>query len=226
MDSQPTQSPIIPTPTPPSPPPPVPPVIPPRPPIIPQPPKKKSLAWLIILIILLLLASTGILAYQYYQLKTQTVNPASSPPLAPSLMPIPSQDPTADWKTYTDSQYKYSIKYPSSMVLEQITDDPFYPSYVIFKNEANQFNIRATESTVLATTETIRSQTEGHVVTELIKNETMQIGNVTARLLEYSAEDKNNNRSTLIIPSGKNVIVINAPSEMFDLILSTFKFLD
>lgn len=218
----------------PIPPPPIPPQpsIPPAPLVSPEPmaeaepPRKKSHSWLIILVILLLLASTGILAYQYYQLKTQTVNPASSPPLAPSLIPIPSQDPTADWKTYTDSQYKYSIKYPSSMVLEQITDDPFYPSYVIFKNEANQFNIRATESTVLATTETIRSQTEGHVVTELIKNETMQIGNVTARLLEYSAEDKNNNRSTLIIPSGKNVIVINAPSEMFDQILSTFKFLD
>ena len=112
------------------------------------------------------------------------------------------------------------------MVLEQITDDPFYQSYVIFKNENNQFNIRARENSVLKETEEIRAQTEGHVVTELIKNETMQIGNVTARLLEYSAEDKNNNRSTLIIPNGKNVIVINTQSDIFDLILSTFRFIN
>ena len=95
--------------------------IPPQPPIPstpivpPEPPKKKSFAWLVILVVLLLLTSTGVLAYQYYQLKTQIVNPAPSSQLTstPLISPQPAaeaDDPTTDWKTYTDKTY--SFKYP------------------------------------------------------------------------------------------------------------------
>ena len=120
----PSQSPTPPSPPPPAPP--VPPVTPPEPPIIsPQPPQKKSFTWLIILVILFLLASTGVLAYQYYQLKTQTINstPSSSPvavnpSLAPFPTPTPSQDPTADWKTYTNSVDNFSFKYSSTWIID------------------------------------------------------------------------------------------------------------
>lgn len=93
------------------------PVVPPTaPPSPPPPPKKKSFTWLIILVILLLLVSTGVLAYQYYQLKTQTASPAVSPTLTPSPTSTPSQDPTADWKTYIDTENNFSLRYPQNLV--------------------------------------------------------------------------------------------------------------
>jgi len=123
----PPQPPIISDPTPPSAPP-VPPVTPPEPPIIsPQPPQKKSFTWLIILVILFLLASTGVLAYQYYQLKTQTTNPSllSQPTLITLPSPDPlaeADDPTVNWNTYINNYWGVSLRYPQ----DKLTPCPNY----------------------------------------------------------------------------------------------------
>ncbi|MDZ7587277.1 MAG: hypothetical protein U0946_05970, partial [Patescibacteria group bacterium] len=87
--------------------------------LIPTPPRKPSFTWLFIFIILFLLASTGVLAYQYYQLKTQVVNltPTSVPTVSPKPSPAPA-DPTADWKTYVDPS-GYTFSYPGEFKLEQ-----------------------------------------------------------------------------------------------------------
>lgn len=113
----PPPAPPVPPPPPPTtlPPLPVPPVMPPPPPPPPPPPKKKSFTWLLILVFLLLLASTGVLAYQYYQLKTQTVNSAPSSSLTPTplVSPQPSAETeTANWKTYTNTQFQFAFRYP------------------------------------------------------------------------------------------------------------------
>ena len=146
----PPQPPIISDPTPPSAPP-VPPVTPPEPPIIsPQPPQKKSFTWLIILVILFLLASTGVLAYQYYQLKTQTANITPSPSLAPSptLDQVISPeltaeqdatlDPTANWKTYT---YQiFTIKLPPNWSTTDVKNPVQFLNYVLDPKSGGSFN--------------------------------------------------------------------------------------
>jgi len=108
-----------------------------------EPPKKKSFIWLIILVILLLLASTGVLAYQYYQLKTQTVNPTPSPQptLTPLVSPKPSAeaaDPTADWETYT---YQiFTIKLPSNWSTTGVKNPVQFLNYVPNPKNGGSFN--------------------------------------------------------------------------------------
>ncbi len=77
-------------------------------------PTKKSFPWLIVIVIIFLLAGSSVLAYKYYQLKQQiTQIPASSIPTPLSTeTPLPSADPTANWKTYIDSECGFEIKYP------------------------------------------------------------------------------------------------------------------
>lgn len=189
-------------------------------------PKPKNNYILVIFLSVLLIFTILIASFFYFQVQKLSKE-LSKYQTQTTPTPTASQAPNGDlanWKTYVDSLYEYSIKYPSNMVLEQITNDPFYSSYVNFKNGNDFFSVRAREGSVQDETDQIRAQTEGHVVTELIRNETLQIGGVTATFLEYTFEGKNNNRSTLIIPSGKNVIVINAQSDIFDQILSTFQF--
>lgn len=126
MDNPPVQPPIIFTPT---------------PFVLPEPPKKKSFAWLLILVFLFLLASTGVLAYQYYQLKTQVASPAPSPFLVPSLTPTPSQDPTADWKTYTSTNLGFSFHYPPNSIIKtdtlSIDGSLEFNNFILFVEKTN-----------------------------------------------------------------------------------------
>ena len=89
-------------------------------PVQPPPPKKKT-PWLLIAIIILLLSVTGVLGYKYYELKQQMDNQQTTPSPSPQLVvsspsPITSPstelDPMAGWKTYNNSRFNYSIKYP------------------------------------------------------------------------------------------------------------------
>jgi len=47
------------------------------------------------------------------QLKSQNLTPTQSSILSPA----PSIDPTANWKTYTNTKYGYSINYPDNLIL-------------------------------------------------------------------------------------------------------------
>lgn len=92
-----------------------------------QPPQKKSFIWLLVLIILFLLVSTGVLAYQYYQLKTQTTNPSLLS--QPALITLPSPDPlaeadnpTVNWQTYINNYWGVSLRYPQ----DKLTPCPNY----------------------------------------------------------------------------------------------------
>jgi len=79
------------------------------------------------LFILVLLASTVFLCYQNRQLKNMLASYQAQPAVSPtptvyqSPIPATTADPTANWKTYTDSKYNYSFKYPDTETIK-ITD--------------------------------------------------------------------------------------------------------
>jgi hypothetical protein len=67
--------------------------------------------------ILLALGAIVFLYYQNQQLKNMLANYQSQPTSSPT--PAATADPTANWKTYTDSNGKYSFKYPQDYKINE-----------------------------------------------------------------------------------------------------------
>ncbi|KKR37797.1 hypothetical protein A2614_00935 [Candidatus Woesebacteria bacterium RIFOXYD1_FULL_40_21] len=87
-----------------------------------EPKAKFSAMYLVLsLFILLLLASTAFLYYQNIRLKKMlsVYQNSASPTPTTYQSPVPSTttDTTANWKTYTDSEYKFSFMYPNDWKL-------------------------------------------------------------------------------------------------------------
>ena len=79
---------------------------------------KTNLATPIVFLILgVVIGASGLWAYQKYSpfLNKQPVNQTAS-----TSMPTPTSDPTANWKTYTNTKYYFSFKYPSEWI--DVTD--------------------------------------------------------------------------------------------------------
>ncbi len=107
------------------------PVVPQTPviPVVPAIESKKNPPILIILLVILLLLSLVSTAFLYYQnmqlterlilIAPETGNvlpvPDTTTPTEPGLEPVPAADETANWKTYTNSFWKISFKYPDTL---------------------------------------------------------------------------------------------------------------
>ncbi len=80
-----------------------------------QTPKPKLWLWVIGGILLLAAGTAGgmVLGKQIYS------KPALTPSPTPLAIATPSPDPTANWKIYTSSAGKYSIKYPKEFTLNE-----------------------------------------------------------------------------------------------------------
>jgi len=53
-----------------------------------------------------------------YKLGQRQAQPAAQPTPTPEVVATPTPDLTADWKTYTNTKYGYSIKYPQGVIVE------------------------------------------------------------------------------------------------------------
>ena len=104
-----------------------------------QPTESKSTDWT--KIILAAVVGFGLLAgsaYAGYYYGTQQVQPAeeltpavSQPTPTPEPTPTPTKpvtDPTAGWNTYTDTRFRYSVKYPEDAIVH--TPDDCAKAYV------------------------------------------------------------------------------------------------
>lgn len=111
MSTTPTEAQVINTPTPenPSPPPPS------------SPSNKKPFIILGIVVI-----GTLLLGSAYFLGKSQNKIPSTPPPpsISPTSTTSPTPYPTLNWKTYSNTQYKYSFKYPSNFIIQGINMGP------------------------------------------------------------------------------------------------------
>jgi len=79
--------------------------------------------WLIIgltVLVLLLLGTTGLFAYQNYQLKKKVSRepfPSPTPTASTTASLTPTIDPTTEWQSYNNGEYKFSFKYPDDYYL-------------------------------------------------------------------------------------------------------------
>lgn len=62
-----------------------------------------------------------------YKLGQKQVQPGSQPTPTSMVVATPTPDPTADWKTYTNTKYGYSIKYPEDWVMLEAATAIFHP---------------------------------------------------------------------------------------------------
>ena len=140
--------------------------------------------------------------------------------LAQQLSAI-SPDSTSSWKTYRDSFYKFSLKYPSGMNVKADSNNE-YLSYYYSESNNPVFSFYVRENTVSEEVTLIRAQVGGHIITTLAKNENFQFNGISAWILAWKSLD--HAILDVVIPSGKNVIVITAQEDLALQILSTFKF--
>ncbi|MBI2326207.1 hypothetical protein HYU91_02350, partial [Candidatus Collierbacteria bacterium] len=91
------------------------------PPTMPPAPKPSIVPVILSIFLCISLAGIGLLAYQNIQLQRQI----ASLQLQPTPTPLPAEvstkegDPTANWKTYTNTKLGFSIQYPSNLKVSQ-----------------------------------------------------------------------------------------------------------
>ena len=109
---------------------------------IPPPQKQNKINILIFAIIFLLLASTCFFAFQYVQLKKQIsqIIPTPTPFTSPKPT-VKADDPTANWKTYTNNQYGLKFKYPITFTLSEEQSSNATYIYLKTNNEELTFEI-------------------------------------------------------------------------------------
>lgn len=112
----------------------------------------KSARGNVLVILLAILAIAGLSAAGYFYLQTQQLRQSQQQPAisqtTQSVTPVPTAqfDPTANWKTYTNSKYGYSFKFPDNWYLKEFGDivrvdsqplqndqmgmGPFYSGYI------------------------------------------------------------------------------------------------
>jgi len=93
-------------------------------PFTPEVPEETEKRWVkpLIFSILGLLVAAGLVfgGYKLAQIRQVQLQPTPTP----VVVPTPTPEPTADWKIYTNTKYGYSIKYPSEWTVEAMVGIP------------------------------------------------------------------------------------------------------
>lgn len=142
-------------------------------------------------------------------------------------------DKIDDWKTYTNTKYGYTMKYPDTLAPVETPDDVIYLHHVEFQvpkvTPMSGITVEVRNFTTLEDEIVYRKWTvEGHLIPGKIDSEEpIVVSGLPGRMLNYtSGEEK---FSIAIVPYQRFVYSIKAPSnqlELYNQIISSFKFLD
>ncbi|MBI2330215.1 hypothetical protein HYU94_02410 [Candidatus Daviesbacteria bacterium] len=181
--------------------------------------KQKGFTLILVIIGILVLAAVAGGAYYFgkSQISQPTITPASSP------------DETANWKTYTNTEYGYLVRYPSLLDQNEIKDNDTYLNLVNFRESGQNggwFSITVRNSTLEDEIKYQKSQIEGHVLVKLARETKVIIEGFPGVLLEYTPDQPNNGSTTrfVIVNNRKHSFIISGKPQILDQILSTFRF--
>lgn len=101
-------------------------------PVIPESPQKSFPKWPFIALFVFIFGIASVFAYQKY-LPKKTL-PVVSSPSPVTVLPSPSVDPTANWKTYVNTKTGYLLKYSPNSGLQLIdcSDSEYQSNQNIF----------------------------------------------------------------------------------------------
>lgn len=193
----------------------------------PQPPPKSFplLSLTLGFLVVLFLSSTVFLAYQNMKLTRQIVQ--LQKPI-PSPTPTVSSDPTVNWKTYTNNEQDFSMKYPNTWLEPVKTPESTRVDY--------KFNPGGLDITIgFYYDQTLqRQKTYDEEVAAQEKNaagkKNIVIGNITKTIYINTIGASTIEETVLFKGKGQNIIWISmifpptTDPSIFDQILSTFTF--
>lgn len=200
--------------------------------------KQKGVAPILIVLLIAVLGIGGYFVYQNYSTKTTpTPTPYSTPQPSSS-----STDETANWKTYENSKYGFSIKYPPELTYEEKRNTVVFanlenkskePSYIKIDIYDTKIFKTTLEETMKQLTKTFGASWRDIKIGQLDgKNAEINIGQVTGKRI---AGTLHNIVATLDIVDANIIFSLIGSEESnqqfisdgdFYKMLSTFKFLD
>ena len=93
---------------------------------------------------LFVVASLSIVAFLYYQNQQLKSMIASYQTPVASPTPVATNDPTEDWKTYTNDIYKFSFKYPGDLSIDiNQVNTSNYVQVILNKSLPDSFTVEA-----------------------------------------------------------------------------------
>jgi len=200
--------------------------------VSPAPETKKSNEILIhIALILIILSGAGgfyLGSYVFPAKPSKTLIPAPSP----ISNPTPTLDPTANWKTYTNTIYAFQISYPEYLSIEEDFDkEEYYDNLINFSSGETLINIKAIydidiyenqEPKDVATREIMDSGFNYSVAPTIVNSYSAAITTVQGTSIKTTYTTKHPDKNIFIAISFYSF----TDKETLDQILSRFKFLD
>lgn len=104
---------------------------PPAPTVNPPPPvtsvPKKNFPLILVVVLILVAIASGIVIGKYFlgQKASPSTNQVVPTLTQPTLIPTPTPDLTADWKTYRNKEFGFEFKYPADWKLNELKNPPF-----------------------------------------------------------------------------------------------------
>lgn len=189
--------------------------------------KKFAIGVVVVLLLLVVIAAAGFI-YYWNPLSKPSAKPTSS--VITQKIPSPIPDPITDWKTYINSQYNYSIKYPPILGVvsraetlpdqdkKNVTEDSAIQIAEINDSSKIYFAITVVSQDLNLYKETLNNNSKVTSIEDLIVEEKKAVSYIL-----------NGNNKFIAIENGENIYELDlvnviGDGAIQDQILSTFEF--
>jgi len=181
-----------------------------------------TMKWLLIILVIIIVLGGGYLVYaKYGKLASTTTSPSPATSIKASPSTSSSASVPADWKTYSNSTYDFSFKYPSSWEEAMMECDAYCPKLWPsgMDRKTNALDISAPSKNI-DETKNMLEETDGRTFQQI----TIDGHKAYKSEIMHGVVD---NVQQVIIEGNKGTLILSArgePLNLFDQILSTFQF--
>jgi len=186
-----------------------------------QAPERHNSPMLLWFLILVLVGVAFYFGYQNLQLR-QMISQNQPPPVS-TRTPTTTPDPTANWKTYTNSEIGFSLNYPKEWI-QQKTNTPRVVSFDTKSDSPGEFFV-AYHTNINDLSQWLLANQAGEIISTInLNNNHFSVikGGALKASQEYAINVGANNYLRLVVEPYPNT---NISDEVINQILSTFKFL-